>query len=253
MASKEGRSMKRIITGREVPVPNELENILEPDERVFHSFEQASITGKFGGAHSIYITNRRVAKLVPSAFGLRRKVEDYRYEDMANVTLKKGITRSDIAIKMRFLSNDVDITKIPKDGANRIVRTIQDGIQGRLDRPDYHVESVVISEVSDPEVSDSKIDESSESKIIKCPSCGRPIDEEYMVCPYCGTSLKIQCSQCGRLIPMDSSVCPYCGNKMEIASQIDSSTKPGKSYCPSCGKELEGESNFCRFCGAKLR
>ena len=72
IASRGGRNMKRIITGREVPVPNELENILEPDEIVFHSFEQASITGKFGGAHSIYITNRRVAKLVPSAFGLRK-------------------------------------------------------------------------------------------------------------------------------------------------------------------------------------
>ena len=41
--------------------------------------------------------------------------------------------RSSIAINMRFMSEDVSIKNIPKDGANGIFKTIQDGISGRLE------------------------------------------------------------------------------------------------------------------------
>lgn len=125
-------AIRDIITGKEVEVPQEIKKILNPGEEVIHSFEQASITGKVGGAHSIYVTNERVFKLVPRTLGLRRNLEDFRYEDMANVSMKRGITRSDIHINMRFLSDDVMIRKIPKDGANNILKTLQDGIAGRL-------------------------------------------------------------------------------------------------------------------------
>lgn len=123
----------RIISGREVEVPKEIQSILENDEKVLHAFEEASITGKVGGAESIYVTNKRVFKLKPTTLGLRRNVEDYRYVDMANVYMKKGITRSDIYIHMRFLSNDVGIEHIPKEATMEIFKTIQAGIQGKLE------------------------------------------------------------------------------------------------------------------------
>jgi hypothetical protein len=122
-----------IISGREVEVPKEIQSLLENDEKVLHSFEQASITGKIGGAESIYVSNKRVFLLKPTALGLRRNVEDYRYVDMANVYMKKGITRSDIGIKMRFRSDNVSIVHIPKEAAMEIVKTIQAGIEGKLE------------------------------------------------------------------------------------------------------------------------
>ena len=122
--------IKEAVRGKKVEIPGEVKNVLEPGEEVFHAYEQASITGKIGGAQSIYVTNLRIFKLVPTTLGLRRNIEDYRYEDMANVSMKRGITRSDISIKMRFLSNNVAIAKIPKDAAQEILMTIQKGIAG---------------------------------------------------------------------------------------------------------------------------
>jgi hypothetical protein len=122
-----------VISGREVEVPTEIQSLLEIDEKVLHSFEEASITGKFGGAESIYVTNKRVFKLKPTTLGLRRIVEDYRYADMANVYMKKGITRSNLYIHMRFLSDDVEIEHIPKEATMEIIKTIQAGIEGKFE------------------------------------------------------------------------------------------------------------------------
>lgn len=149
---KKGGILIGIISGREVDVPEEIQDILENDEKVLHSFEQGSITGKFGGAESIYVTNKRVFKLVPRTFGLRRNVEDFRFSDMANVYMRKGITRSDIGIKMRFLSDDVSIAHIPKEAAKNIVKTIQAGIRNEMKSNEKGVtnkETIITSGSSD--------------------------------------------------------------------------------------------------------
>ncbi len=45
---------------------------------------------------------------------------------------------------------------------------------------------------------------------IVCPSCLRPIESEFLVCPYCFKKLKKVCSTCGKPLKLDWSVCPYC-------------------------------------------
>ena len=44
-----------------------------------------------------------------------------------------------------------------------------------------------------------------------CPRCRRKIDQDFISCPYCRTSLRTPCDSCAR--PMSSSwvLCPYCG------------------------------------------
>ena len=44
-----------------------------------------------------------------------------------------------------------------------------------------------------------------------CPSCRRRIEEEYLLCPYCRTSLRKPCTQCGRALSFGWVACPYCG------------------------------------------
>jgi hypothetical protein len=122
-----------VISGMDVEVPIEIQSLLEHDEKVLHSFEEASVTGKVGGAESIYVTNKRVFKLKPKTLGLGRIVSDYRYVNMANVYMKKGITRSNLYIHMRFLSKDVEIEHIPKETTMKIVKTIQAGMEGKLE------------------------------------------------------------------------------------------------------------------------
>lgn len=122
--------MEGIFSGREIEVPNEVQDILKFDEKVLYAFEQAGIGGKVMGLESIFVTKRRVIKMKPRTFGLRADIGDYLYNDMANVKLNKGLLRSSIRIQMRFMSEDVRIDNIPKDGANMVFKAIQDGIAG---------------------------------------------------------------------------------------------------------------------------
>ncbi len=44
-----------------------------------------------------------------------------------------------------------------------------------------------------------------------CPTCKRHVAQDFVVCPYCRTSLKNRCSACKRLLNPHWEVCPYCG------------------------------------------
>jgi DNA-directed RNA polymerase subunit RPC12/RpoP len=62
---------------------------------------------------------------------------------------------------------------------------------------------------------------------MKCPSCGKDIDEsrfskDLTYCPHCGQDLKAA-GVTGRLL-----FCPYCGQ--ELSAQTN--------FCPNCGKKL---------------
>lgn len=44
-----------------------------------------------------------------------------------------------------------------------------------------------------------------------CSKCDRPVNEEYLLCPHCRTSLRDPCLGCGRALELTWTACPYCG------------------------------------------
>lgn len=160
--------MAGIISGKEIEVPKEIQNILEFDEKVLLAFQQAGLGGKVMGLESIFVTDRRVIKMKPKTLGLRADVNDFLYKDMANVKLNKGMLRSSIGINMRFMSEPVSIENIPKDGANRIFKTIQDGIAGRLEggKPTHLPDTGVSSAQIDITEQIRKLGELKDSRIL---------------------------------------------------------------------------------------
>jgi len=46
---------------------------------------------------------------------------------------------------------------------------------------------------------------------LTCPGCGRPVDGEWRICPFCSTVLRKACVDCGRTLDLAWNVCPYCG------------------------------------------
>ena len=44
-----------------------------------------------------------------------------------------------------------------------------------------------------------------------CLECGKPIEEDWQACPYCGTRTTAACPQCGKTTEPGWVVCPYCG------------------------------------------
>jgi hypothetical protein len=164
--------MSGIISGKEIKVPEEIKCVLDANENVLLAVQQAGLGGKTMGLESIFVTDKRVIKMTPKTLGLRSDVTDFNYKDMANVKLDKGILRSSIGITMRFLSEPVYIKNISKEGANRIIKMIQDGIAGRLGNE--------ITDSSDATVSSSQMDITEQiRKLGELKDIGILTDEEF--------------------------------------------------------------------------
>ncbi len=44
-----------------------------------------------------------------------------------------------------------------------------------------------------------------------CPTCRRPVERDFVVCPYCRTVVREECATCRKLLASDWRHCPYCG------------------------------------------
>lgn len=43
-----------------------------------------------------------------------------------------------------------------------------------------------------------------------CPSCERYVQDDFVLCPHCHTTLRDSCHSCGKLVDLTWTVCPYC-------------------------------------------
>jgi RNA polymerase subunit RPABC4/transcription elongation factor Spt4 len=50
-----------------------------------------------------------------------------------------------------------------------------------------------------------------------CPECGRSVEEDWNVCPFCQADLRLQpaCPSCGSTVEPDWAVCPYCKTSLQ--------------------------------------
>lgn len=55
---------------------------------------------------------------------------------------------------------------------------------------------------------------------LACPSCDREVQEEYVACPLCGTTLKTPCRACERPVSFSWVACPWCGARREPTPAI---------------------------------
>ena len=47
-----------------------------------------------------------------------------------------------------------------------------------------------------------------------CPTCGREIDADFIVCPHCRTQFARRCGSCDRVLRLGWPVCPYCAEEV---------------------------------------
>jgi hypothetical protein len=78
---------------------------------------------------SIIVTDQRIIRYSPSALGLHKEIEDYRYEDIANLKIDKGILFATITARRRFMSQDLVLDKLSKNQADYISRAIQENLR----------------------------------------------------------------------------------------------------------------------------
>lgn len=114
-------------TGLEIDVPEDIQELLITGEKVLHAVRQARLEQAIT-PDSIFVTTHRIIVRRPTTLGLRRNITDYRYTDMANTRIEKGLINSSIYIDMRFLSEECCLRGIPNKSAAKIFRTIEQQI-----------------------------------------------------------------------------------------------------------------------------
>jgi len=111
-----------------IDVPRSVKNILLPGERALAKIQQSRLKA-FINPDTIIITDQRVIRYSPSAMGLRKEFEDYRYEDMANFKVNKGILFATVTISNRFMSQELILDNLPNNQIDHISKIIQDRIR----------------------------------------------------------------------------------------------------------------------------
>jgi hypothetical protein len=114
--------------GKRLKVPNAIKKILLTDEQVMAVVKQSRLRAA-ATPDSIVVTNQRIIRCSPSALGLRKEIEDYRYEDIANLRIDKGILFATITAKRRFMSEDLILDKLLKGQADYISMVIQENLR----------------------------------------------------------------------------------------------------------------------------
>jgi hypothetical protein len=118
--------------GKTIKVPNAIKKMLLADEQVMAAIKQSRLKAAIT-PDSIIITNQRIIRYSPSALGLHKEIEDFRYEDIANIKVDKGILFATITAKRRFMSEDLILDNLPRGQADYISRAIQENLRRMSD------------------------------------------------------------------------------------------------------------------------
>ncbi|MDR0888381.1 MAG: zinc ribbon domain-containing protein [Coriobacteriales bacterium] len=79
----------------------------------------------------------------------------------------------------------------------------------------------------------------------ECRKCGYPVERDYILCPNCGTTLRIKCSNCGRAMNPDWEICPWCGTQAGNGPVVPVDTSAAKQVSPvanPAGRASRGKS-----------
>jgi hypothetical protein len=49
-----------------------------------------------------------------------------------------------------------------------------------------------------------------------CPACGREIEKDFVLCPYCNTRFAKLCPSCHKSVRLGWTLCPYCAENLEL-------------------------------------
>lgn len=71
--------------------------------------------------------------------------------------------------------------------------------------------SETLSEAYERRLENEAIRRDLAEQLRSCPSCSRPAEEDFLLCPYCRARLRQPCASCGRALELSWAACPYCG------------------------------------------
>jgi predicted amidophosphoribosyltransferase len=95
-------------------------------------------------------------------------------------------------------------------------QSLREGVQfcGKCGhRLDAAEEEAAEPEAEEPPVEEAEQPEPTVEEAIAdtCAECGKPVEPDWQVCPYCGKKTRAECPECGKAAEPDWVACPYCG------------------------------------------
>jgi hypothetical protein len=174
------------------PVPDDLQKILGPNEQAQLYIAQKIYHPKIS-IDSVLITNQRVILRHPHAMGLKKDYTDYSYQDVTNVVLDKGFTRSTLRLDLRFGGEPLSLENLPNSDAGKAYGIIRENLsryqapfaQGAMGAPSYQQ----APPAQPPSTGGQTTVIEREVVKIKCRYCGTLNDETAKACVSCGATL----------------------------------------------------------------
>jgi hypothetical protein len=241
----------------------EIADLIMPGEEMLLVASQSKNVpgGAISKPNRIYITNTRVLFKDPRLFGLRARIIDLKYEDIATVMLRRGIFSTEIYLKPRFSPQKIELPAVDKKVALHASLLIQRGMRGELHgsrsapRTKTAAQAEVASTKSDPL---NRLE-----KLAGMRERGTISDQEFQVLKEeLMLSLKPEVSK-ERVPPQmrqDEAAEPASmeefvaeGGQGQRASNICkycnfAPLPPAAKFCPECGKGLQEEGNIWKMC-----
>ena len=87
----------------------------------------------------------------------------------------------------------------------------------------------------------------------QCLSCGKLLQEDFNVCPYCGKLIKITCAKCGKVLEEGYNTCPYCGQKVNGKSIRSNEISGSNDFSKKIASLLTVIGNFFLFLGRPIK
>jgi DNA-directed RNA polymerase subunit RPC12/RpoP len=197
--------------------PDDLKQILGPSEQVQLYLKQ-KIYRPTINIDSVVITNMRVILRHPHALGLKKDYTDYNYQDISNVELAKGLTRSTLRFTLRLGGDPLALDSIPNDQAQKAYGLVRENLLKFQSPYAAAAAGVMPAGVAPPQ---------QVSSAGYCNKCGTPLSAGQMFCGRCGSPVssaaptviekevvKVRCQYCGFLNDSTDSACKSCGAKI---------------------------------------
>jgi hypothetical protein len=212
-------------------VEREVAEMLLPGEQVLLVAEQSRVApgGSFTTPNRIYVTNRRLIFRNPRLLGLKADLNDFSYQDIANIRMHRGVFSTEIFLKSRFLSDEVVLPAVDKDTARRVNEYIRKGMMNQL--PGQIIsERATAPVVESPAVTRDPIAELERLHNLKEKGAITAEEFEKMKTTLLGTAPRTQ-----------------------PPTPAASSTGASARFCPQCGAKQERATRFCSECGAEIK
>jgi hypothetical protein len=112
-------------------IPHDISRMLLVEEQALLAVKQSRWKVLFN-PDTIVVTSQRVIRYSPSGFfGIHKDIEDYRYEDMANFKVSRGLFFATVTISHRFNSETLILNNLPKRSMTDISKVVEENI-GRV-------------------------------------------------------------------------------------------------------------------------